>query len=205
MPTFLLIRHGDNNTLGKKLAGRSPGVHLNEIGMNQAKQLAAELGNTPIKAIYASPLERAQETAKPLAEQLKLEIRTDPTLIEVDFGGWQGKSLKQLRRTKLWKTVQHNPGAFQFPGGESFVDAQKRIVDGLHALSQEFKDEELVICVSHSDPIRLAVAHFLGMPLDHLQRLRIAPASITALVIPRDGNIHIDFINQTLHLLDLSL
>jgi probable phosphoglycerate mutase len=198
MPTFFLIRHGDNNTLGKKLAGRMPGVHLNEKGISQANQLAVKLGNAPIKVIYASPLERAQETASPIAQQLILEIKTQPSLIEVDFGDWEGKSLKQLKRTKLWKQVQQNPGTFQFPGGERLIDAQQRVVDGLIKLSQEYQDEDLVICVSHSDPIRLAVAHFLGMPLDHLQRLRIAPASITALVLRQDGTVYFEFINQTI-------
>ena len=105
MAIILLIRHGENDWVGKKLAGRLPGVHLNQNGLNQAKGLAATLQNLPIKAIYSSPLERAMETAQPLADVKKMEISICENLSEINFGGWQGKSIKQMRSLKLWESV----------------------------------------------------------------------------------------------------
>lgn len=183
MAVLLLIRHGENDMVGKKLAGRLPDVHLNENGKAQTLRLAAELAVLHIKAVYTSPLERAQETAEPIARVQGLPVETLPALLEIDFGNWQGKNLKQLKHGKLWKIVQGSPGEFRFPDGESFAEAQTRVVAGLVALSEKYEEKDLVICVAHSDVIRLAVAHFLGMSLDNFQRVRISPASVTVLFL----------------------
>src|SRR5574339_475660 len=129
MPLLLLIRHGENDYVKtSKLAGRLPGIHLNERGQKQAQALGEALGPVPIKALYSSPLERAMETAQPIATSHKLEICQEPGLMDADVGKWQGKSLKVLRLTNAWKIVQHSPSRFQFPEGESFIDLQTRIV-----------------------------------------------------------------------------
>jgi probable phosphoglycerate mutase len=184
MTLLLLIRHGENDYVKKgRLAGRLPDVHLNENGKKQALLLADRLANTPIKAIYSSPLERAVETAQPLANALEKEIVQRPGLIEVNVGEWQGQKLKGLSRTKLWKTVQTTPSLLRFPGGETIAEAQLRMITELQLLSAQHEPKDLIACFSHSDPIKLAVAYFLGMPLDMFQRLHVAPASITALVL----------------------
>jgi probable phosphomutase (TIGR03848 family) len=183
MTVFLLVRHGLNDMVGVKLAGRLPGVHLNAKGKAQARRLAAEIAGLPIKAVISSPLERAQETAEPIARIHNLPVEINEGLLEIDFGNWQGKSLKQLRRRKLWKDVQEHPSTFCFPEGETFADAQSRITGTLQALSKTFTEKDIVVCVGHSDSIRLAVAYFLGMPLDAFQRLRIDPASVTTLYL----------------------
>jgi len=181
MAIFLLIRHGDNDFLGSRLAGRLPGVHLNAKGQAQAQALADGLADLPLRAIYASPLERTQETAAPLAEKHGLPIQTLPELLEIDFGTWQGEELAKLRKDQLWKAVQTSPATFRFPEGESFAEAQERVISGLSALSEKHGQKELIVCTSHSDVIRLVVAHFLTLPLDHFQRIRIRPASVTVL------------------------
>ncbi len=186
MTTFLLIRHGENDMVGKKLAGRLPDVHLNEKGKAQAYKVAAELADIPIKAVYASPLERAIETAEPIAESHGLEVQILPELLEIDFGEWEGKHLSRLKRGRLWKIVQGSPAAFRFPDGESFAEAQERVAAGLTALSEKFGEKDIIVCAAHSDVIRLAVAYFLGLPLDHFQRIRIAPASTTVLYLNGD-------------------
>ena len=189
MPVFLLIRHGENDYVKKnRLAGRIPGVHLNKNGQQQALALAEKLGEAPIKAVYSSPLERAMETAAPLAQALGLEVQAREGLIEVDFGEWQDQRTKALSRTKLWKIVQGAPSRFRFPGGESFADAQLRICQDLDVIARQHEPKDLLVCVSHSDPIKLAVAYFLGMPLDTFQRLSVAPASITALYLGEAGS-----------------
>lgn len=183
MPVILLIRHGENNFVGKRLAGHLPGVHLNENGIKQAQALAALLSQAPVTAIYSSPLERAMETAQPLADALALPVKTHDGLMEVNFGQWQGKTVKQLRRTKLWKTVQERPSAARFPGGDSFEEAQRRVVRALEEICAAGGEEDLIACFSHSDTIRLAAAYYLAMPLDAFQRVSVDTASITGLLL----------------------
>ena len=189
MPLLLLIRHGENDYVKTgKMAGRIPGVHLNEKGQKQAQALGEALKDVPLKAVYSSPLERAMETAQPIAESHKLTIMQEPDLMDTDIGKWQGRSLKMLRLTKVWKIVQNSPSRFRFPEGESFVEAQTRYVGTLERIIQKYrKPQDVVAVVFHADPIKLAVAHFLGMPLDHFQRLSCDTGSLTALFVNEMG------------------
>jgi probable phosphoglycerate mutase len=184
MPTILLIRHGENEYVKKgRLAGRLPGVHLNDNGRKQADDLASKLEKAPIKAVYSSPLDRTMETAEPIARAKGLEIIPRQGLLEVDFGEWQDKTLKSLQRLKLWKVVQGRPSMLRFPGGETFAEAQHRIVQELNTLAAEHDPKDLIVCVSHSDLIKLAASYYLGQPLDLFQRIMIGTASITTLHI----------------------
>lgn len=197
MAIFLLIRHGENDWVGKKLAGRLPGVHLNKNGLTQAEELASSLRNLPIKAIYSSPLERAMETARPLAEAKALEINICENLSEINFGNWQGKTIKQMRRMKLWNTVQKQPSLMQFPNGESFVNAQKRLVSCISEINEKYEPFDLLACFSHSDAIRLLVANYLDIPLDSFQRIHINTASVSVLVLTKEhiSVPHVNLIN----------
>jgi probable phosphoglycerate mutase len=184
MPIFLLIRHGENDYVKKgRLAGRIPGVHLNEKGRAQAQAVADKLAGAPIKAVYSSPLERAMETAEPIAKALNQQVIERPGLMETDVGEWEDKKVKGLSRLKLWRVVQARPSLWRFPGGESFAESQNRIRQELQELACSHDDKDLLVCVSHSDPIKLAVAYYIGLPLDMFQRLSVSPASITALQI----------------------
>jgi len=183
MPLLLLIRHGENEYVKTgKMAGRIPGVHLNEKGQKQAQALTESLKDVSIKAMHVSPLERAMETAQPIAKSQKLKIIKEPDLMDTDIGKWQGRSWKALRLTKAWRIVQNAPSRFRFPEGESFPDAQIRIVNVLEKIVRTYKKPgDIVAVVFHADPIKLAVAHFLGMPLDHFQRLSCDTGSLTAI------------------------
>jgi probable phosphoglycerate mutase len=186
MPTLLLIRHGENDYLAKnRMPGRIPGIHLNGRGQEQAAELARTLSILPIKAIYSSPLERAVETAEPLAQTLGLGIQLCPDLTDTDVGEWEGRSWKVLSHTRLWKVVQQTPSQFQFPGGETFVQAQERVVRSLDAVTSAHADE-LIAVIFHADPIKLAIAHYLGLLLDNFQRLTAHTGSVTILKI--DGS-----------------
>ncbi len=183
MPTLLLIRHGENDYLARnRLPGRLPGIHLNSRGQEQAAELVRTLGRLPIKALYSSPLERAVETAEPLARFLELGIQLRPDLTDIDVGEWEGRSWKALGRTRLWKVVQQTPSQFLFPGGETFVQVQERVVRTLGAIASAHTDE-LIAVVFHADPIKLAVAHYLGLSLDNFQRLTAHTGSVTILKI----------------------
>src|SRR5687768_15701835 len=154
MPLLLFIRHGENEyTTKHKLAGHLPGVHLNERGQQQAQALAGALKDVPIKAIYSSPLERAVETAAPIAAGRGLEAQIDAGLIEMNVGKWQGRTLKALRLNKHWKVIQHAPSRAQFPEGETFYEAQARIVAALDSICRKHKSQDVVACVFHADPI----------------------------------------------------
>lgn len=197
MPLLLLIRHGENDYVKTgKMAGRIPGVHLNERGQKQAQALGEALRSIPLKAVYASPLERAMETAAPIAESHKLTIIQEPDLMDTHVGKWQGRSWKILRLMKAWKIVQEAPSRFRFPEGESFPETQLRIVNVLERIVRKHnKPKDVVAVVFHADPIKLAVAHFLGMPLDQFQRLGCDTGSLTALHVNEMGA-HLMKLNQ---------
>jgi len=197
MPLLLLIRHGENDyTKTHKLAGRLPKVHLNENGQKQAQALAEALRGLPIKAVYSSPLERAMETAKPIAKSLGLPVQREKGLLETHVGDWQGRSLKRLYLNKHWKVVQRAPSRAQFPNGETFYECQTRVVAAIDAILSKHKPKDIVACIFHADPIKLAIAHYIGLPLDQFQRLGCDTGSVTALAIGEMGS-HLMKLNQT--------
>jgi probable phosphomutase (TIGR03848 family) len=198
MTTLLLIRHGENNMVGKRLAGRLPEVHLNDNGRRQADEVARVLCKAPIKAIYSSPLERAVETAQPLAQALGLTVLPAPGIIELAYGDWTGKTLKQLSRLKLWKVVQNKPSEMRFPNGESFIEVQTRAVAEIERIAAAHDEKDMIACFSHGDIIRLLIAHFLAVPLDEFQRLGADPASISIVHLPQKGRPHVSHVNQVL-------
>ena len=183
MPILLLIRHGENDFVKTgKMAGRLPGVHLNERGQKQAQALGEALKDVPITAIYSSPLERAMETATPIANARKLKIVQEADLMDADIGKWQGKSIKIVQLTKVWKIVQNAPSRFRFPEGESFPEIQTRISSAFEQIIKNHnKPQDIIAVVFHADPIKLAISHFLGLPLDNFQRLSCDTGSLTAI------------------------
>jgi probable phosphoglycerate mutase len=182
-PTLvLLVRHGHTPTTGKLLPGRAKGLHLSETGQAQARVVAERLVAVPrVEAVYASPLERTRETAAPIARAHGLRTRANRGLLEVDIGEWTGWELKKAAKTDEWKTVQKRPSAFRFPGGESFLEMQGRIVDTIERIRADHPGAT-VIAVSHADPIKAAAADAVGTPLDLFQRIVISPCSVTAIL-----------------------
>jgi probable phosphomutase (TIGR03848 family) len=188
MPVFLLIRHGENDYVrAGKLPGRVPGIYLNERGQAQAAALGDSLKDAPLSAIYSSPLERAVETATPIAAGRGLEIGLISDLMDTDVGEWQGQELKKLYKLPEWKMVQQSPSRFTFPGGESFLACQARMVAAFELLAQKHADDEIVAVVFHADPVKLVLAHYLGMPLDTFQRLSCDTASLSILRLGKTG------------------
>lgn len=178
--TILLVRHGQTPTTGKVLPGRARGLHLAEQGHRQAEQVAARIAELPrIDAVYTSPLERARETAAPIAAAVDQKPKVERGLQECDFGDWTGASLRRLMRKREWATVQRAPSTFRFPGGESFSEMQHRIVSTLDRL-RETHAGGIVVCVSHADPIKAALAYALGSHLDQFQRIVVSTCSVSA-------------------------
>ena len=185
--TVLLVRHGQTATTGRVLPGRAPGLHLSDDGRRQAEAAAQRIAKLKrVAAVYASPLERARETAMPIARARSLALRIERGLLELDVGSWTGSRLDRLSKRPEWTTVQRYPSGFRFPEGESFVEMQARVTAALARMVEHHRGG-VVVAVSHADPIKAALAHALGMHLDLFQRLAIAPGSITTIVYGAGG------------------
>lgn len=180
MTRLLLIRHGQTDTADKKLTGWLPGVHLNDSGREQAEALVERLAPIKLAAIYSSPLERAMETARPLAKARNLDVVKAPGIAEVDYGGWAGKSLKVLARKKEWRIVQIAPSAFRFPDGEAMHEMQSRAVAEVQRIAAAHP-KQTVALFSHGDVLKAIVAFFSGIALDNFQRIAISPASVSVI------------------------
>jgi probable phosphomutase (TIGR03848 family) len=183
---IVLVRHAVTDETGSKLSGRAPGIDLSEVGRSQAEQAGERLAPVPVAAVYASPIERTTQTAELIAKHHGLPVLPLPAVIEADYGEWTGEKLSDLMKLELWKTVQAAPSRVRFPEGEAMVAMQARMVGAIEALATAHPGETVVV-VSHADPIKAAVAHFTGLPLDLFQRIAVAPASVTVLELGRFG------------------
>ncbi len=182
MTKFLLIRHALTDSVGKRLSGRTPGVPLNTEGQAQAQQLAMRLADVPIAAIYSSPLERAAQTAAPLAAQHGLETIVSDDFLELNFGDWTNRTFQELQNQPKFQQFNNFRSNTRIPGGELMLEAQARIVGGLHKLGAQHVGQTVAV-VSHADMLRAAVAYYAGIHLDMFQRLEISPASVSVLEI----------------------
>ena len=199
MTTFLLIRHAVNDWVKTgKLAGWTPGVHLNEDGQAQAVALGQRLTDRPLKAIYASPLERTMETAQAIAvHHSALTVQPLEDVGEVGYGLWQGEEVKKLVARKMWQVIQYVPSRASFPEGETMRRVQLRAVDALEILAERHP-REMIAVVSHSDVIKMILAHYLGMHLDLFQRIVVSPASLSVLELGY-GRPFVALVNDTSH------
>ena len=175
---LFLLRHALTAQTGERLTGWLPGISLSEEGRRQAAALAERMSPVRLSAVYASPLERCVETARPLAAANRLRVRTKDGLGEVRYGDWEGKRLATLARTKLWRRVMARPSEVRFPGGETIRETQQRAVDTIEDLRAKHP-REAVAAVTHADVIRLLLAHYAGVYIDLYQRLAVAPASVS--------------------------
>ena len=183
----LLVRHGQTPTTGRVLPGRAPGLHLSDDGRKQADAAAQRIARLErVAAIYSSPLERARETAQPIARARGLALHIERGLLELDIGRWTGLRLDRASRKPEWQTVQRYPSGFRFPDGESFTEMQARITGAIARMVARHPGR-IVVAVSHADPIKAAVAHALGTPLDLFQRIVIGTAAITAIAYRPSG------------------
>ncbi|HEY2762958.1 MAG TPA: histidine phosphatase family protein [Pseudonocardiaceae bacterium] len=185
MGTLILLRHGRSaaNSAGI-LAGRTPGVALDEHGRAQAGTVVERLAQLPLAAIVSSPLQRCRETVTPLAEARGLEVALDDGFLEVDYGQWTGRELKKLGKESLWKVVQSHPSAAVFPGGEGLAALQARAVAAVREWDAKLVSEHgagvVWLTCTHGDVIKAILADALGMHLDGFQRIVVNPGAISA-------------------------
>jgi probable phosphoglycerate mutase len=187
-PTLILmVRHGRTPTTGKVLPGRAAGLHLADSGKAEAEAVAKRIAEIKgVSAVYASPLERARETAAPIGKILGQKVNIHKGLLECDFGDWTGAQLTALMKKPEWTTVQKAPSTFRFPHGESFTEMQQRMVSALDDIRAKHPGG-IVVCVSHADPIKAAVAHAMGTHIDLFQRIVISTCSVSAVAYSPSG------------------
>jgi probable phosphoglycerate mutase len=183
---FHLVRHGLKNAPDGLLPARTPGIGLSAQGRRQIEGLIPLLIDEHIDRVFASPLQRAQESALLLAQGLALSVETLDDLNEVDLGDWTGRSFTELEQDAAWNRYNEFRSGARVPHGEAMIETQSRVVSRLLALRDQFPDGRLLV-VSHGDVIRAALLHFLGMPLDFVHRLRIDMGSLTSLRIDAHG------------------
>ncbi|MDB5261512.1 MAG: hypothetical protein JWQ14_793 [Adhaeribacter sp.] len=195
MTKFLLIRHATTDSVGKRLSGRMAGVPLNEEGRAQARKLATRLAGLPITAVYSSPLERAVETATPLAEIFNLQPVICQDFVEMNFGNWTNSAFTELQADTAFERFNSFRSNTRIPGGELMPEAQLRMITGLQKLGAQHPRETVVV-VSHADLIKAVVAYYAGIHLDLFQRIEISPASVSIIQI-FDETARILLVNDT--------
>ena len=188
MTMFLLIRHALCDPVGRSIAGRQPGIHLNSEGVRQAQKLAERLAGLSLTGLYSSPLERALETARPIGLVQGLEVQPAPGLTEVDFGDWTGKPIAELDLLPAWRRFNQFRSGSRIPGGENMSEVLSRSLRELERLRALHPALNAVVAiVSHGDVLRMVVTHALGMATDLLQRLELSPAAVSLLQLEDHG------------------
>jgi probable phosphoglycerate mutase len=186
MARLVLVRHAPTAETGTTLYGRLPGHPLSEKGQQMAAEVAERLAAVKVMAVYASPLERAMQTAGAIASRQRRPVLSNDGLIEVDYGRWAGRSLRSLYKLKAWRMVVATPSRITFPEGESLLEAQTRMVRTCQDLASRHRNQAIV-AVSHADTIKAALSHYLGQPLDLFNRIAVAPASVAVIDLPEGG------------------
>lgn len=186
MTVFYLVRHGDNDSVGRGISGRRAGIHLNERGRAQARAMAERLATAGIERVYASPLERTRETAAPIAAQLGLNVEVMDEFTEIDFGDWTGVSFTELDMDTRWRRFNRVRSVTRIPDGEMMLEVQARMVTAMERLRHAWPEARLVI-VSHGDPIRVALAYYAGIPLDLLHNIHVDLGSVSTLAVDDHG------------------
>jgi probable phosphomutase (TIGR03848 family) len=184
MSTLLLLRHGLTALTGPVLAGRTPGLHLDERGQAQAAATAARIAALSLAAVVTSPLERCTDTAQVVRAAQQAAGR-DPAwaveqrLIECGYGDWTGRQIKDLAKDPMWKVVQTQPSAARFPGGESLIEVSARAVAAVRDWDARLGPDAVWVACSHGDVIKAVLADALGLHLDQFQRIVVDPCSVS--------------------------
>lgn len=181
--TIFMLRHAAHDSVGAYLAGRAPGVNLGADGLAQAERLGRRMAREQFASLFASPRERAQQTAAAVgAARGGLPVETIDALDEVNFGSWSGSTFDELNKRADWQRWNALRSMSETPAGETMLDVQRRAIGFVRHIASNDSDTRSAL-VSHADVIRAIVGHVLGLPIDAWQRFEVAPASITTIVV----------------------
>jgi broad specificity phosphatase PhoE len=197
MTIYYLMRHGEHSLQGRIAAGRAPGIGLSERGRGEAEWAAERLAKAKIAAIYASPLERAQETAGIVGRRLDLPVTVRGDLAELDFGEWTGLTFDEIRKDPRWQVWAAHRSVACIPGGETMREVQRRVVEAMMEMRETHPDDSIIL-VSHGDVLRAALMFALAMPIDFYSRIEVATASVSTIRIDAHG-IRVIAINERLN------
>jgi probable phosphomutase (TIGR03848 family) len=184
LSTVLLVRHGLTAMTGPVLAGRTAGLHLDERGQKQAVAVGERIAVLPLTAIVTSPLDRCVDTADAIAAAQTAAGRTpdravERRIIECEYGDWTGRAIKDLAKDPMWKTVQTQPSAARFPGGETLVEVSARAIEAVREWDAKLGEDAIWVACSHGDVIKAILADALGLHLDQFQRIVVDPCSVS--------------------------
>lgn len=192
--TLYLIRHGNINCVDC-IPGRTPGLYLSSKGREQAVSISNFFKTRRLDLIFSSPLERTIETAKPLATEKNLQINTDDSFLEIDFGDWTGKNFNELEFDNRWKQFHFFRNGCKIPSGELMIEVQSRIVNRIEALRKRYEGKSIAV-FSHNDLIKSVIAFYLGISLDLFLRIIIDTGSISIIEF-EDEQVEVAAINRT--------
>ena len=193
-----LIRHGSTEAMGRILCGRTPGISLNEAGKKQAQALGRGFAAFRDWAgLYVSPVQRARETAEPIAKALGCDAYVDERFSEIDYGEWTGRTFDEVRADPRWERYNRNRSLHAVPGGESLLDVQQRAWAGVSDIVAAHP-QGVVGIVTHADVIRALLLLLLAMPLDCIMRLQIAPASVSTVFVAPGSDPIVHQMNATI-------
>lgn len=198
MIRILLIRHGSTDPLGRVLYGRMPGVHLNAEGRRESENVAQTVKRRyRLSEVIASPMERTRETAQFIADAQGLSVTTEEELNEIDFGSWMGMSFEELREREDWRRYNESRSTTWPPGGETMMEVQARASRALAHIADRYQNQRdvTIATVSHGDVVRALLLLILGMAIDHIHRLEVAPASVSEILIG-SGEPRVVHVNQ---------
>jgi probable phosphoglycerate mutase len=193
-----LIRHAVTAETGKRLSSADPAIPLSPEGTAMAKELAQQLSQLELAAVYSSPTTRCRQTVAPLAASHGLRVRTVKDLEEADYGTWLGRPLRSAYRLKAWSRLMASPARFRFPEGETLREVQARAVAAVERLALQHKNEAIA-AGSHADVIRVVLANYLGSPLDLIHRINVAPASVSIVDLHESGHVAVPVVNQAVY------
>ena len=200
MVKVILIRHGETDWNTKQIFRGRKDIPLNEVGLAQAKAVGVSLSDIQIDAIYSSPLGRALETAKVLAESRSLEVELEEGFIDIDFGKWQGITHEKVKEEyeSLYEMWLKNPQMVAFPEGESLKDVRTRSMEALKKVIKKHSGKTLAI-VSHRVLNKVLLCSVLGLELSHFWYIKQDTCAINRFEY-KDGRFYLTLLNDTCHL-----
>jgi broad specificity phosphatase PhoE len=199
---IILIRHGRtawNEGDGERLRGRSE-IELDEDGITQAQAVAVKAAQWEVTAVYSSPLKRAMMTAKIIAEPSRLPVESLPALTDIDYGKWQGLTLKEAATANeaLYKLWLKSPEQVKFPGGEGLEEVKQRALKGVEAVATRNAGLTTVL-VSHKVVCKVLICSLMGLGLRDFWNVQQDLCALNIVEMSDNGPV-IRLVNDTCHL-----
>ena len=202
--TVYLVRHGETDDNARNVPQGLRDVPLNAHGHAQAAAVARWFQGRAITAIGSSPLSRALDVAEAIASGRGIEVQRDERLVEFDQGELDGMPLPEVRERfpefiERWRT--EDPVDLRMPGGETYGEVQRRVVDAIEAFAVSAADGAVVL-VSHNLTIKAALCHALDVPLASFRRIRTDLAAVSRLEIEPGRWWRVSLMNEQCHITD---